>query len=91
MLPDRVSNPGPLTYESGALPIALRGPAPVTLIKSLRMTLTFGIIMSSSAHIYTKCNALDSKQFREIHCISSFPYTVDPRHNDTVCYQRFGC
>ena len=29
MLPDRVSNPGPLTYESGALPIALRGPAPI--------------------------------------------------------------
>ena len=27
MLPDRVSNPGPLTYESGALPIALRGTA----------------------------------------------------------------
>ena len=26
MLPDRVSNPGPLTYESGALPIELRGP-----------------------------------------------------------------
>ena len=29
MLPDRVSNPGPLTYESGALPIALRGPASI--------------------------------------------------------------
>ena len=27
MLPDRVSNPGPLTYKSGALPTALRGPA----------------------------------------------------------------
>ena len=27
MWPDRVSNPGPLTYESGARPIALRGPA----------------------------------------------------------------
>ena len=27
MLPDRVSNPGPPTYESGVLPIALRGPA----------------------------------------------------------------
>ena len=27
MWPDRVSNPGPPTYESGALPIALRGPA----------------------------------------------------------------
>ena len=26
MLPDRVSNPGPLTYESGALPTALRAP-----------------------------------------------------------------
>ena len=29
MLPDRVSNPGPLTYESGALPIALCCPAPI--------------------------------------------------------------
>ena len=27
MLPDWVSNPGPLTYESGALLIALHGPA----------------------------------------------------------------
>ena len=27
MLPGWVSNPGPLTYESGALPTALRGPA----------------------------------------------------------------
>ena len=27
MWPDRVSNPGPLTYESGALPTALPGPA----------------------------------------------------------------
>ena len=27
MWPDRVSNPVPLTYESGALPTALRGPA----------------------------------------------------------------
>ena len=26
MLPDRVSNPGPLTYEPGAQPIALRSP-----------------------------------------------------------------
>ena len=27
MWPDQVSNPGPLTYESGALQTALRGPA----------------------------------------------------------------
>ena len=31
MMPDRVSNPGPLTYESDALPIALRGPANLSL------------------------------------------------------------
>ena len=33
MLRDRVSNPGPLTYESGALPIALRGPATAYVTK----------------------------------------------------------
>ena len=43
MLPDRVSNPGPLTYESGVLPIALRGPALenwVLLFKALLISLT---------------------------------------------------
>ena len=39
MLPDRVSNPGPLTYESGALPIALRGPAEV--VQDLTVGVTF--------------------------------------------------
>ena len=34
MLPDRVSNPGPLTYESGALPIALRGTATAVVNES---------------------------------------------------------
>ena len=29
MLPDWISNAGPLTYEPGALPIALHGPAQV--------------------------------------------------------------
>ena len=38
MLPDRVSNPGPLTYESGALPIALRGPARKLLNTQRAMT-----------------------------------------------------
>ena len=36
MLPDRVSNPGPLTYESGALPIALRGPVYI-MVKNLQL------------------------------------------------------
>ena len=35
MLPDRVSNPGPLTHESGALPIALRGPYAVLQVCKL--------------------------------------------------------
>ena len=35
MLPGRVWNPGPLTYESGALPIALRGPASSYLSKKV--------------------------------------------------------
>ena len=34
MLRDRVSNSGPLTYESGALPIALHGPACYRLVDS---------------------------------------------------------
>ena len=39
MWPDRVSNPGPLTYKSGALPTALCGPAtyPRTRGQSLRL------------------------------------------------------
>ena len=35
MLPDRVSNPGPLTYESGALLIGLCGPAAKVKIAEL--------------------------------------------------------
>ena len=42
MLPDRVSNPGPLTYESGALPTALRGPAPTALTKA-KILYNFGL------------------------------------------------
>ena len=43
MLPDRVSSPGPLTYKSGALPIALRGPAiilGVLILKDIMVILT---------------------------------------------------
>ena len=43
MLPDRLSNSGPLTYESAALPIALRGPADATnmiLVVDLEYSLT---------------------------------------------------
>ena len=44
MLPDRVSNPGPLPYESGALPIALRGPAFCITIIMLHLSKIRGIL-----------------------------------------------
>ena len=37
MLPDQVSNPGPLTYESGALLIAPRGPAFFVMNENLKI------------------------------------------------------
>ena len=49
MWPDRVSNPGPPTYESGALPIALRGPARVTVVISAILFNTFLRYSSLSA------------------------------------------
>ena len=50
MLPDRVSNPGPLTYESGALPIALRGPAVID------KPLLLGINISKYVNIFLSTN-----------------------------------
>ena len=35
MWSDQVSNPGPLTYKSGALPTALRGPAVISVYNKL--------------------------------------------------------
>ena len=49
MLPDRVSNPGPLTYESGALPIALRGPAYIAISKT-GMHSNKGIMIHVTVH-----------------------------------------
>ena len=48
MLPDRVSNPGPLTYESGVLPIALRGPAEAVIY------LNFGTPKNDEFSIWNK-------------------------------------
>ena len=42
MWPDRVSNPGPVTYESGALPIALRGPAIIKETKPMSFVHGYG-------------------------------------------------
>ena len=54
MLPDRVSNPGPLTHESGALPIALRGPASEILSAVLLFTFVSIKILSKKPYISAK-------------------------------------
>ena len=51
MLPDRVSNPGPLTYESGILPIALRGPACLKVLKRTELKIMKAIKSNFSSHI----------------------------------------
>ena len=54
MLADRVSDPGTLTYESGALPIALLGPAREPVVGSLChwfQTAFYGVAPSCSWHI----------------------------------------
>ena len=63
MLPDRVSNPGPLTYESGALLIALRGLAQAIEVR-LYMSLLFLInpVIRPAVQMYRKnyCTTLGS-------------------------------
>ena len=49
MLPDRVSNPGPLTYELGALPIALRGPAQMLIAPCGSETVVLTIPVTDSS------------------------------------------
>ena len=75
MLPDRVANPGPLTYESGALPIALRGPARRVKTKQLKSAWCFdGTVLIKHLD--------DSVQ--KITCENDLPVYVslDPRGQD---------
>ena len=68
MLPDRVSNPGPLTYESGALPMALRGPAFGSANIAIRQQTGFFFVFPSkkpprsSYHINLKCIFMVAKE-----------------------------
>ena len=52
MLPDRVSNPGPLTYESDALPIALRGPGTLSKFNIVFQKLSFFLFLDTSEELY---------------------------------------
>ena len=60
MLPDRVSNPGPLTYESGALPIALHSPA-VFMVNAVQLTGLLSSIRdgSQSSKIFLSIKSFD--------------------------------
>ena len=71
MWPHRVSNPGPLTYESGVLPTALRGPAFGTRVNSLtteKQTTKFSSAnfqkLLSPSYIILRIQRLEGKQCR---------------------------
>ena len=50
MWPDRVSNPGPLTYESGALPIAVKSFGSKEYTKEMKTadSVTLSVFMTSN-------------------------------------------
>ena len=60
MWPDRVSNPGPLTYESGALPTALRG---LAILLELR-----GKSLCKSIYIYSNVRSCMDAHFCVFFC-----------------------
>ena len=64
MWPDRVSNPGPLTNESGALPYALPGPANV--LYTVCFTCNIGIYFLNST--YFNFNPFKSNKFLCFFC-----------------------
>ena len=84
MLPDRVSNPGPLTYESGALPIALRGPANMAVSTVYVYTLILqSWCKSYSIHSYFPYSVLhirrsNKNNLRKIFQISAQKIYCDP-------------
>ena len=62
MLPDRVSNPGPLTYESGALPIGLRGPAKKKKKKKEKKKINLNYPKSAAMGFVPRDSRMSSKQ-----------------------------
>ena len=56
MWPDRVSNPGPVTYKSGALPAALRGPEVLGTIQNhlRKLNVVIAVNVSITSEIASK-------------------------------------
>ena len=66
MLPDRVSNPGPLTYESDALRIVLRGPAASSIVHATEIHLRSLIGTRTCMRVYMNSAELDAQSERGI-------------------------
>ena len=56
MWPEQALNPGPLTYESGALPIALRGPAVYRMPGKKKVFIA--IVSSETSIAYTQVHSI---------------------------------
>ena len=71
MLPDRVSNPGPLTYESGALPIQTEKSQPSGQLKILATGLTFfpALSICPRVGIYRSASETGDKFYLSDRCI----------------------
>ena len=82
MLPDRVSNPGLLTYESGALPIALRGPV-WQKENGMVSTLDASIIVRKETILYVKTVLLVT-QYNFPHSILDASITGGKKKNDSL-------
>ena len=78
MLPDRVSNPGPLTYESGALPIALRGPASGRYVKFFVILFRFLYLPQITT---LKCSKSATAKLPVIHSIIIICLSIGPPKN----------
>ena len=87
MLPDRVSNPGPLTYESGTLPIALRGPATLLDVMQKQWTIRLTITRSHACNVTRNWVCIGRVMKQLFHAFyerksnqTSFRSVTDPLH-----------
>ena len=85
MMPDRVSNPGPLTYESGALPTALRGCEKFSSFP--RYSMNFHAVKCIYTVFVTSKRRL--KGFVLMHC--NFLHNLEQRQNvfARVCVEKY--
>ena len=84
MWPDRVSNPGPLTYEPGALPTALRGPA---FMKNNRQFIPYLSLSPFSLSESRYWDSADSLIRFNTAVLSSSPDHVNLQHYDADLFQ----